>query len=109
MSGRCGEYRGAVMTGQDRDIRSLLDARLELIRAIAEANSEALRLQQIAGGMMFLDQKDEEDGTVADPRAPERDANAAALERCRDHIETLEARLSDLDRALGAATEGQTP
>lgn len=93
------------MTGQPRDIQTIFEARLALIQAISEANSENLRLNQIASGMMILDQKNEEDGADAAPCDTERDAIDTALDRCRDRIETLEGQLSELDRELKTATE----
>jgi len=93
------------MTEQSRDIQTILNERLQLIQAIAAANCEALRLNQIASGMMILDQKDEVDGTETDPRGAERDANDTALDRCMSRIEGLDAQLADLDRELKTATE----
>ncbi len=60
------------MTGRSRNIQTILEARLALIQAISEANSENLRLNQIASGMMILDQKDEEDGADVAPAETER-------------------------------------
>jgi hypothetical protein len=90
------------MTGRSRDIQTLLEERLSQIQAISAANSEHMRLNQIASGMMILDQKDEIDGAEPDLRSPERDANAAALERCMTRIETLERGLAQLDRDIEA-------
>lgn len=93
------------MTGQPRDIQTILNERLALIQAIAAANCENLRLNQIASGMMILDQKDEIDGAETDPRSAERDANDTALTRCMTRIAELEAQMADLDRELRAVTE----
>ncbi len=93
------------MTGQPRNIQTILAARLAVIQSISEANSETLRLNQIASGMMILDQKDAEDGADVAPGAAERAAVDAAFETCRARIETLEAALAELDRELKAATE----
>lgn len=95
------------MTGQSRNIQTIFEARLALIQVISEANSEVLRLNQIASGMMILDQKNKEDGADVAPAETERAAVEAALERCHDHIETLEADLAELDRELKTATERQ--
>ncbi|SFJ95985.1 hypothetical protein [Celeribacter neptunius] len=101
------------MTGQSGDLHILLSERLVLIQAIATANSEHLRLNQIAGGMMILDQKDAldgveegaEEGPEQDRRNQARDANDTAIDQCRDRIAALEAQLADLDRKLAKATE----
>ncbi|MCZ4257803.1 hypothetical protein O4H53_19820 [Sulfitobacter sp. G21635-S1] len=93
------------MTALPREIQTILAERIALIQALSKANSENLRLNQIASGLMFLDQKDGVDGAEQDPRSTERDANDTALDRCRDHIETLEAQLAALDLELKKATE----
>lgn len=93
------------MTDQAREIHAILNERITLIQAIAQTNCEVLRLNQIASGMMFLDQKDEDDGAETDQRGAERDANETALIRCASRIEGLEAKLADLDRELTTATE----
>ncbi len=93
------------MTGQPRDFRVILEERLTLIQRIASANSEHLRLNQIASGMMILDQKDEVEGADEDMRSDERDANDTAIDQCRRQIEALEAQLVVLDRELAKATE----
>ncbi|MEY8828399.1 hypothetical protein AB9K34_08270 [Sedimentitalea sp. XS_ASV28] len=93
------------MTSRPRDIQTILNERLSIIQAIAAANSENLRLNQIAGGMMILDQKDEVEGTDDDLRRDDRAANDTALTRCTAGIEKLEAKLAVLDRELEAATE----
>lgn len=97
------------MTDQPRDIQTILNERLELIQAIAAANSETLRLNQIASGMMILDQKDEVEGAMEDLRSDERDANEIALEFCRNRIDQLEALLAELDLELKTATERSDP
>ena len=102
------DCRVGIMTDRPSDIQTILNQRLQLIQAIADANCEALRLNQVACGMMILDQKDEVDGTAADPRAAERDANDAALGFCISWIEKLEADLADLDRELTTANERKT-
>lgn len=94
--------------GQPRDIQTILNERLSLIQAIAAANCELLRLNQIASGMMILDQKYQIEGADADQRSNERDSNDTALDRCRDQIETLETQLAALDRELARATERDT-
>lgn len=93
------------MTHQPRDIQTILNERLRLIQTISEANCEALRLNQIASGLMILDQKDEIDGAETDPRGAERDANETAQARCMARINGLEAQLHELDHELAQATE----
>lgn len=94
------------MSDAPRDIPTILTERLALIQAIAAQNSENLRLNQIASGMMVLDQKDEEDSVDGTDRDREWDATDAALTECRNKIEQLEAQLADLDRQLEKATQG---
>ncbi|QRF69144.1 hypothetical protein [Ponticoccus alexandrii] len=96
------------MTAPQRDIQSILEDRIALIQAIAKANSEILRLNQIASGLMFLDQKNEDNGADQDQPSPERDANETAIDRCNAHIETLEEQLAALDLELKTATERQS-
>ena len=102
-----GDYlQGARMTGQSRSLGAILHDRLEITQEIAAANVEHLRLSQIASGMMVIDMKDEEHGTpVPAARQSERQENDAALERCMDEINRLEAKLARLDEELDAATK----
>jgi len=79
--------------------------RISVVQAIAAANCEQLRLNQIASGMLILDLKDDEDGTEIGASNAERVAHDAALEACITKIEALEADLALLDRELAAATE----
>jgi len=93
------------MTDRRQEIQTMLDERLTLIQAIAAANCEQLRLNQIASGIMILDQKDEIEGAETDLRRAERDANTDARQLCMARIETLESQLADLDRALVSASK----
>lgn len=95
------------MTNQPRDLKTILAARIGLIQSIAAANCECLRLNQIASGLMILDQKDETDGVGDDRRDCERTANEAAVEACLGRIATLEGELADLDRELATLSERQ--
>lgn len=92
------------MTGQSREIPTILNERLSLIQAIAAANCDYQRMNQIASGMMILDQKDEDEGIEDEARNLEREANADAMERCMERIDALEARLAALDQELANAT-----
>lgn len=93
------------MSGQSPSVYALLNARLEVTQAIAAENVEHLRLSQIASGMMVLDMKDREDGVEDAGRAEDRARNAAAIERCMEQINRLEAQLADLDRQLAAVAK----
>jgi len=94
------------MTDQNHKIQTIMSKRLVLVQKIATANSEQLRLNQIAGGFLVLDQKDYEDGTEIGASDAEHAANAEALEACMTRIETLETELAAVDQELSAATEG---
>lgn len=93
------------MTNQPGDIATILSARITLIQAISAANCECLRLNQIASGLMILDQMDEEAGATEDSRHPERRANADAVAQCLSRIAALEDQLAALDRELATLTE----
>ena len=95
------------MTDQRHKIQSVLVRRISVVQAIAAANCEQLRLNQIASGMLILDLKDDEDGTDIGASSAERSAHDAALEACATKIETLEADLALLDRELAAITESE--
>ncbi len=95
------------MTGQSRSIDEILMDRMKATQAIAEANTEQLRLNQKASGMMVLDMKDERDGVTESAHGSARSHNDAALEENTDNINRLEARLSVLDQELEAAMKEQ--
>lgn len=97
------------MTDQPRDLPSILTARIALIQAIAAANCECLRLNQIGSGLMVLDQKDEDDGVAGDPRRPDRLANEAAVADCMARIADLEGQLADLDGELATLSQRDRP
>lgn len=92
------------MTNQQRDIQTILVARITLIQSISAANCECLRLNQIASGLMILDQMDEDQGVADATRDIERTANDEAVARCRSRIEDLERQLAELDRELANTT-----
>lgn len=96
------------MTHQPRDFQTVLTERIALIQAIAAANCEHMRLNQIASGLMILDQMDEGDGAAFDARAAERATNVDAVSACTILIATLESQLAELDRELAAAMERKT-
>lgn len=88
------------MTDQPRSIKDVLMDRLKATQDIAAANTEQLRLNQMASGLMVLDMKDERDGVVRDSQTRERSENNAALARNMEKINRLEQRLSSLDDEL---------
>lgn len=94
------------MTDQNHKIQTIMSKRLALIQEIATANSEQLRLNQIAGGFLVLDQKDDEDGTEIGASEAEHAANADAMAACMIRIEALETELATVDQELSAATNG---
>ncbi|MAC81600.1 MAG: hypothetical protein CML66_26465 [Rhodobacteraceae bacterium] len=96
------------MTGQSRRIDAILSERLRATQDIARANTEQLRLNQKARGMMVLDMKDARDGVQDSERDAETARNNAALDRNLDHIRQLEDRLLALDEELAAAVRKET-
>lgn len=96
------------MTGQSRRIDAILSERLRATQDIARANTEQLRLNQKARGMMVLDMKDARDGVQDRERDAETARNNAALDRNLDHIRQLEDRLLALDEELAAAVRKET-
>ncbi|QEW21001.1 hypothetical protein LA6_003202 [Marinibacterium anthonyi] len=96
------------MTGQSRRIDAILSERLRATQDIARANTEQLRLNQKARGMMVLDMKDARDGVQDRERDAETARNNAALDRNLDHIRQLEDRLLALDEDLAAAVRKET-
>ncbi|WP_071797251.1 hypothetical protein [Natronohydrobacter thiooxidans] len=93
------------MTDRNHKIQMIMTRRISLVQAIADANCEHLRLNQIASGLLVLDQKHDEDGTELGAGAAERVANAEALAACMTRIEALETELADVDHDLAALTE----
>lgn len=95
------------MTGQSRRTDDILKDRVEIIQAIARANTERLRLNQKASGMMVLDMKDARDGVESSAHEEAQAQNDAALEENTETINRLEASLSALDEELEAAMKEQ--
>lgn len=95
------------MTGQSRSIDEILKDRIQTIQAIAEANTERLRLNQKASGMMVLDMKDARDGVTDHAHEGAQVRNDAALEQNQGMITRLDARLAELDHELEAAMKEQ--
>lgn len=93
------------MTGPSRSVYDILNARLKVTQEIAAENVEHLRLNQIASGLMVLEMKDREDGIDSTARMLERADNAAAIDRCMDRINRLEAELAKLNRELAATAQ----
>lgn len=96
------------MTGQSRGIEDILLDRLKATQDIARANTEQLRLNQIASGLMVLDMKDDRDGVGDSLHADEQTRTNAALEENMAKIHQLEARLSALDDELDAAVKKES-
>ncbi|TNF18332.1 MAG: hypothetical protein EP318_18785 [Rhodobacteraceae bacterium] len=95
------------MTGQSRKIDAILTDRVAIIQSIAQANTEQLRLNQKASGLMVLDLKDERDGTVDSAPDGAQARIEAALDENAETITRLEASLSALDEELEAAMKEQ--
>lgn len=93
------------MTGQSRSIQNILMERLKIIQDIAWANSEQLRLNQLANGLMVLELKDARDGVAECTNDEERNCNDAALEANMAKINRLEAELEALDGELELVTK----
>lgn len=79
--------------------------RLKIIQDIAWANSEQLRLNQLANGLMVLELKDARDGVAECNNDEERNRNDAALEANMAKINRLEAELEALDGELELVTK----
>ncbi|MCR9087690.1 MAG: hypothetical protein NXH97_13200 [Rhodobacteraceae bacterium] len=93
------------MSGQSRGIQDILMERLKIIQDIAVANSEQLRLNQIANGMMVLEMKDARDGVADCANDEARNRNDAALDDNMTKINRLEEELAALDQELEAAAQ----
>lgn len=96
------------MTGQSRSIEDILMDRLRATQDIADANTEQLRLNQIASGLMVLDLKDDRDGVGVSLHADEQARTHTALEKNMERINQLEQRLSALDDELDAAVKKES-
>lgn len=93
------------MNSQLRSIEDILIDRLKITQEIAKANTEQLRLNQISGGLMFLDLKDERDGVENSEHSAEQAQTDKALDENLDRINRLEKQLSELDEELEARVE----
>lgn len=93
------------MNSQLRSIEDILIDRLKITQEIAKANTEQLRLNQISGGLMFLDLKDERDGVENSEHSDEQAQTDKALDENLDRINRLEKQLSELDEELEARVE----
>ena len=93
------------MNSQLRSIEDILIDRLKITQEIAKANTEQLRLNQISGGLMFLDLKDERDGVENSEHSDEQAKTDKALDENLDRINRLEKQLSELDEELEARVE----
>ncbi|WP_417524046.1 hypothetical protein [Marinovum sp.] len=91
------------MTGPTREVDAILRDRLAATQAIAEANTEQLRLNQKASGLMVLDMMDDRDGVRDSANAAAQARTAQALQDNLDKINRLEQALSSLDEELAAA------
>ncbi|MBY6059134.1 hypothetical protein KUV26_21300 [Leisingera daeponensis] len=96
------------MTGQSRKTGDILMDRVKTIQAIAQANTEQLRLNQKASGLMVLEMKDMQDGVEDHAHEDAQAQNDAALKENTEMINRLEARLSALDEELEAAMKEQS-
>lgn len=96
------------MTGQQRSIQDILMDRLKATQDIAEANTEHLRLNQKASGLLVLDMKIERDGESDDEHEETQAATEAALEENWNKITQLEQRLALLDEELEAAMKEES-
>ncbi|MDW3224334.1 MAG: hypothetical protein R8G34_15880 [Paracoccaceae bacterium] len=93
------------MTGQSRELVDILNERLKIIQDIAAANTEHMRLNQRASGLLVLDLADERDGIDDHAHEDERARNEAALEKTMAEIRQLEETLSALDAELEATAK----
>ncbi|GLO69940.1 hypothetical protein MACH17_14570 [Phaeobacter inhibens] len=95
------------MTGQSRSPGDILMDRVKIIQEIAQANTEQLRLNQKASGLMVLDMKDARDGVEDHAHEDTQAQNDAALKENIETINRLEAELAVLDEELEAGMKEQ--
>ncbi|ATF18017.1 hypothetical protein [Phaeobacter gallaeciensis] len=95
------------MTGQSRSSGEIIMDRVKIVQAIAQANTEQLRLNQAASGLMVLDMKDTRDGVEDHTHEDMRAQNDAALKENTETINRLEAELAVLDEELQAVMKEQ--
>lgn len=93
------------MTGQSRSIDAILKQRLKTIETIAQANTEQLRLNQKASGMMVLEMKDDRDGVTDSANVAARALIQNALDDNLNTINRLEQDLASLDEELASAVK----
>lgn len=93
------------MTGQSRSVEEILRNRLEITQAIAQANTEQMRLTQKGSGMKVLNMMDDRDGVSDSDHEAAQAQNDAALKRNLNTINRLEQQLSSLDEELADAVE----
>lgn len=93
------------MTGQSRSIDAILKQRLKTIETIAQANTEQLRLNQKASGMMVLEMKDDRDGVTDSANVAARALIQDALDDNLNTINRLEQDLASLDEELASAVK----
>jgi hypothetical protein len=91
------------MSGQSRSAAELLAERMATIQAIAAANTEQLRLNQAANGLMVLDMKDDRDDVTDAAHQAAQARTAAAQDNNMETINRLEQALATLDQELAAA------
>ncbi|WP_323770153.1 hypothetical protein [Antarctobacter sp.] len=92
------------MSGQSRSIAEILKDRLQITLRIAEANTEQMRLNQMASGMQVLEMKDARDGVIDSDHEAEQARTDAAREDNLTKINDLEKQLSSLDAELESIT-----
>lgn len=90
------------MTDRPSGMQEILVARLEITQEISAVTAEQLRLTQRLSGFEVLRMGGEE--TQEDAEGMARDT--AALRRCEEEIDRLEARMAGLDAELERKIEG---
>lgn len=75
---------------------------------IAEANTDQMRLNQEARGMMVLDMKDDRDGIDNSAHEAAQARNETAMQESLEKINGLEQQLSALDEELAQAAQEDT-
>jgi hypothetical protein len=92
---------------------ALLEQRLMLIASLSSVNAEALKANQMIGGLHMEIQRvsifepNEDEGSADDILAETRMKLAeaeAVLADCAERIDALEVEVAEIDRHLGAAT-----
>lgn len=96
------------MTSQSRTLEDILTDRLRIIQTIAQANTDQMRLNQEAHGMMVLDMKDDRDGVASSEHGAAQARNETAMQENLETINGLEQQLSSLDEELAQAAQEDT-